>query len=237
MTGVKGEREMKTKALVLVLMLVGLSGCLNVCRLKVISWTGSGYYKPLEQVEVEAFGAPAGMAFDEWEGDLSGMEKPTARKTTLRVDQPRKEITATYTNVPVPVPEFTNPDCGPNVAGTYSEYFRNKYQFQPSGHAGAHWRCKFAWPSYMVKTLGATRTNSKTRIYKDGTMDLIVELPVYAIDYGETGQCSRPDSEWFDPDISIPVRVEFWINGKLSARMRFKSAANTYQGSLKHEQI
>lgn len=224
---------MSKRVVLPVLCLLGVSGCFNVCRLKVNSGSGSGYYKPLEQVAVEAYGAPAGMAFDEWEGDLSGMDNPSAGRTVLRMDQSRKEISATYTNAPVPVPEFTNPDCGPNVPGTYSEFFRNKYQFQPSGHAGARWRCKFAWPSYAVRVLGATKANSRTRVYRGETMELLADLPVYAIDGGETGQASRPDSEWFDPLTGVALRVEFYVNGKLVMRMRLSSAEQQYQGPLK----
>jgi hypothetical protein len=117
--------------------------------------------------------------------------------------------------------------------GTYSEYFRNKYQYQPSGHAGAKWRCKFAWPSYAVNTLGLTKQNAVTRIYKRDTMDLIIELPIYAIDGGETGRQKRANSEWFDPDITIPVRVELYINGVLSMRMKFDTVSTQYQGPLR----
>ena len=232
----------------LILVPILLTGCVQLATLKVVNGLGSGKYDLMERVQVIANDPPDGTLFDEWEGDISGIEKRDMATTWIVMNQISKEIYPSYTNEIPPLREVINPDCGPNAAGTYSEFFRNKYQYQSDGHAGAHWRCKFAWPSYANRVFNVVKHSAGpcsdpishltckeniTRVYKGDTWELLAACPVYAIDPSETGLAARPNSEWFDPVVNVPIRVELWKDGVPVMRVYMSTASTQYQGPLK----
>ena len=101
----KEREESMNRFVISLAMVVGvfLSGCGKIMTLDVVHGSGSGEYRPLETVVIVADIPASNQVFLVWSGDISGIDNKTNAATSISMNQLKKTIEATYTNIVPPI--------------------------------------------------------------------------------------------------------------------------------------